>query len=247
MADIQIKVQRTGERLDAVVAKQMPFALANALNLMTLEIQQAERAHVRQVFRIRKSGFIDRLIKIKNEDRATKGQLRAGVRVEGPETASPGTSYTAGSILAKHEFGGTFVARAGSYYYVPTDEAKQADGGVPLALYPKNLRLLPRHGVTGTLDASTHLTKRGKLQYKGKRRTFIVTEPGTPGAWRGIVQRGEGKKRSRTGATAFLWDFVRTIHIRPRLQFFKTAEDLARQRVPYLFSVSISNALRTAR
>ena|ERR1051325_9539002 len=80
---IRVRVKRLGAGFKGA-AKQQAFALANAFNKTTLEDQTAQRAAIRRNMTVRNETFIDRLVKIRPEDKARRDRVVARIRIEGP-------------------------------------------------------------------------------------------------------------------------------------------------------------------
>jgi hypothetical protein len=114
-------------------------------------------------------------------------------------------------------------------------------------MYPKALRLEDRRDVDGsTLARQTRLTRAGKIQIAGKRRTFILKD--NTGRELGIYQRGEGRKGpTKPGDIQLLWSFTRRIVLKPQLHFAKTARRVYSTRFPVHFDRWFRVAMRTAR
>jgi hypothetical protein len=256
---ISIKVVRGKDGLaGAAQLKQYSFATANAMNRTLDESQAAMRAGIRQRFTVRgrSAGFIDRLVKRRREDFATRDRLVARIRIEGPEN-----DLARGAILARHEEGGLRTAGRGGYsidpsyrvqgqFFLPTGVLRSNPSEViARAMYPANLRLAPRRDISGgMMSAKVHKTRTGKLQLKGKRRTFVLFAA-HGGAPIGIYQRGDGSG-GRTHSEDFhrIWSYRKTIRLKPRrLEFFPTIRSTVQQRYQLNLGGFLRSAFRTAK
>lgn len=221
--------------------RQVPYAVSRALNTTNNQMQTAVRASLRQHFIVRRATFIDRMVKIKPEDRATKQKLKARLRIEGPE----GSEFK-GDLLIRHEEGGT--RQTAPYFFIPTEVLRfPPQANIPQSMYPKALRLESRKDIVGTLGSTGRITRRGTLQLQGKRRTFILNRPNTDTPL-GIFQRKEGRPgRSRPHDIALIWYFVRTVHLKQRLQFGPTTKAVYEKEFTPNVRQAFADALRTAR
>ncbi|MDB4906376.1 MAG: hypothetical protein JWO05_1160 [Gemmatimonadetes bacterium] len=242
-----ITTTRTGPGY-ANVAKQVAFATARALNVTATQIQEAERGTINTNFTVRKSGFINRLVKIRKDDWATKENLRARVRIEGPQN-DEGRSV----ILTRHEEGGSHSksgadSSADSHFYIPTDVIRHPfSASIPQRLYPKNLRLQTRRTPDGVLGPNSRKTKRGKVVLEGKLRTFVLNYPNSDRPI-GIFQRKEGKRgKSARTDISLIWYYSRTVKLKPRLQFANTSRRIYEARYRANFATMYAQALATAR
>lgn len=251
---IQIGVKKSGFGT-AGIAKQTAFATALAMNRTLDEGQQAQRAGIHQRFIVRNPRFIDNMVKRQREDFATAKQLIARLRIIGPEN-----SEARAQILTRHEDGGTRTTGRGGYsadpvyhtagfFYLPTRVVRPTPTAViPRADYPANLRLAPRRDISGgTLAPKTRSTKSGVVQLVGKRRTFVLFERGgtTP---IGIFQRHDGVKgKSERDDIVMIWNYRRTITLKPRLQFFATQQANFDECYDVNFRGFMSYAVRTAK
>jgi hypothetical protein len=267
---LTIKIEKRGIGI-AGIAKQSAFALANAFNRTLDEGQIAQRAgiHSRFTLRGRSAPFLDRLVKRRREDFATRERLVGRLRIEGPE----GQAARA-ALLTRHELGGTRGTGQGGpsidprhslagYFYLPTKAIRPSfSAEVPRRIYPSNLRLVDRQDVSGVLPAKVHTTGSGKSQLRGKDRTFVIFSSGTHQPI-GIFQRNggrRGKATARYGRFADgrrfaqrdpnltkLWSFQRTVTTKPRLEFIQTQQANVDARLLINYRGMLSAAIRTAR
>jgi hypothetical protein len=269
---IQVTVHKSGFGTPGI-AKQVAFATALAMNRTLDEGQVQERLGIAQRFTVRRPQFINRLVKRRRDDFARPDRLIARLRIEGPEGAEQ-----RGMILGRHEIGGEHTGRAtgvtdvvsqiAGYFFLPADVTRPSkQTSVQRALYPANLRLVARKDIVGTLQAKVHRTKSGRIQLKGKLRTFVLMERGTSRPL-GIYQRDGGKgapqerhyyrapgtgrfvsigARRKENDVQIVWTFNKRIHLSPRLQFFATQQANFDQRYAANFRGFMSFAVRTSR
>jgi hypothetical protein len=115
------------------VQKQIPFAMATALNTTANAVQSEVRQGLNERFTLRRKAFIENTIyRQRGTDFATKSHFQAIVRVH-PER----------DVLAKHERGGTKAPIDGKYLMLPTSAVRRtkrdliAESQKPRALYGK--------------------------------------------------------------------------------------------------------------
>src|ERR1043166_2368800 len=112
-------------------------------------------------------------------------------------------------------------------------------------LYPKNLGLQVRRGVTGNLLAH-HGGKRGvqlKTQLQGAQRTFVLTRNMYGVSVPGIYQRfGPGKHDFR-----LLWVYKDSVPIPASLRFASTARETVNAVWAQRFNEAWAYAIRTAK
>jgi hypothetical protein len=229
--------------LDDVAQRQVPYAISRTLNAVALEAQEAVRQRIhRRGFAIRSAAtatWLERSIKFAREDRATKTQLSATIRVEPPG----GNKGRRGSLLAFLERGGVRTSKfalgsgrvfgAGSVV-VPKRASKSEQ--IPRSLYPKALRLQESRYVVGSNDGGG-LTP-GRL--RGKQRSFAVRT----GPQRGLILQRTGPGPSDT--RVLFW--VRSsIKVPGRGYFRSTIERVASERFAPIFAREFAEAMRTAR
>jgi hypothetical protein len=237
------------------LGKQANYALALTINRTLDEAQVAVRTGIRSRFTIRgrAAGFVDRLVKRRREDFANKRNLLGRLRIEGPEgdlaRAKILTRHQEGGERTTNGIGGTIdpVARIGNFFFIPTDHIRfPFSATVPRKFFPAYLGLQPMRSIAGGSTIKSHTTRSGKVQLKGKQRTFVLFSPnGRP--W-GIYQRGEGTKgKTRGYDIRLIWRFDKRITLKPRLQFYETARSVFQDRAAANFSTQFAMALRTAK
>lgn len=252
--EIRFQLRTKGRGLSAM-GKQAAYAMALTINRTLDEAQVQIRAGIRQRFTIRgrSAGFIDRLVKRRREDVATKERMTGRLRIEGPEG-----DLARAKILTRHEEGGPRtvgigysidpVTRMGGFFHIPTEILRHPfSASVERKMYPAHLGLTARRTIEGATVVPGHRrTRAGKDQIKGKQRTFVLFSPsGRP--W-GIYQRGDGTPgKTRNYDIHLIWRFDRQITLKPRLQFFETGRETIQQRVPVNYPAFLRHALRTAR
>lgn len=234
MSDLRITVDagRTISFLEAS-KQQLPFAISVAVNKTAKDVQIAQRAQMQASFIIRKPWVLQGVVISKFSDKS-----------EATPTAVVGIDPTR-SFLNKFEQGGQKVAANPALpIAVPTLFARPDRGGlVPLGLYPKNLGLAARRGVTGIVNPKGKVSKRGILQLQGKRRTFVLDLTMAGVQVPGVYQRtGPGPHDFR-----LLWAYKPSIPIPALLRFEETALKTVTDKWATNFSNAFERALATAK
>lgn len=206
-------------RLFGALARQLPFAISTAINETLKDVQTRERARILTRFTIRRRPFAERAVKIKPF--STKRTLAGVVKIEPPGGPSRA------DIFAKFERGGTKRPRDGQHIAVPIDARRTKSGVVSKTQRPKAFRFVRR------------TTRRGKVQARGERRTFIITN-GSPGIYQRVG-------RGRSSRIRLLYAFERSVRIDRRLHFVETARRTVRERYARNFHEALLRAIRTAR
>jgi hypothetical protein len=231
-------VEQILERMTQLEQRRLPFAVSLALNKTAKEFQQAMRVGISRRFTLRRPAFILGLVHIPRggASNVKAGRYTAEIVVGGSEPGSK--SFRSRGLLAKFEGGGQKQSRDEMMpVAVPTPSLRPSFAEmVPRALFPKNLRLQERRTPDGTLGPKVHVTGTGKAQIKGKRRTFVLGQPGQRG-W-GVFQRTGPKK----GDIRMLWSYRMRVPIPRRLQF----ADTARGMVPGAWRKNLREALGQA-
>lgn len=241
MLRITIRPRDALASLQALDERQLPFATANALNRTTEETQTRlqQAIHMRMAVRSAASAqFLERLVKVLRGDFATKAKLSTRISVTGPE----GDEGRA-DVLTRHIEGGVHTVAGGplSSFFIPADALRPTRMSiVERSMYPKNLRLMDRKDIVGTLHAKHHVTATGAVQIKGKQRTFVLLEKGT-GRPLGVYQR-EGPHDIQ-----ILWFYTRRVVDPARWDFYGIAQRTFLERFPINMEGMYRAALATAR
>ncbi len=231
---MEIRVQsRAAETwLERLFADQLPFATSLALNRTAKAAQDALRAHLQQHFTIRRPWVLQGIVIPRFSDKHDQ-PMRVSVQLD-----------PARAFLAKFEAGGLKSGSPELPIAIPSTALRPAFTDVPpLALYPKNLRLLPRRDVTGILAAHTHISRRGVVQVQGKQRTFILDQTMFGVSVAGVYQRiGPGPHDIR-----LLWTYKDRIRIPARLHFGDVVAATVQSTWPSAYAAAFQQAVRTAR
>lgn len=226
----------TAELQDSV-KRQIPFAMALTLNRTVEEMQERARQRLFQRgFTIRTAAsarFLTNSIKIRRDDRATKTNPVARVRIE-----SPGRGGGRAGLLGFLEQGGVRFSQfaiGSGIAFGPSSVAvplRTPDSQVmPRNLYPSQTGLQERRAIDGSFT-------KGSL--KGKRRTFAIrTKPG-----QGLILQRTGKGQRDTRV---LFAIKPRVRVEGRNFFFPTVERTARERLEINFAGFMALAVRTAR
>lgn len=218
--------------LENLFADQIPFATSLALNRTAKAVQDMIRQSIGEHFTIRREWVLQGIKIPKFSDKRDNPMM---VSVELDRSRA---------FLAKFEPGGVKAGSPMMPIAIPSTFLRPNFGYVPpLALYPKNLRLDTRRGVTGTLARHEHVTSRGVMQLKGKERTFVLDQTMIGVAVAGVYQRfGPGRHDIR-----LLWTYRDHIPIPARLHFEATALETVRAVWPQAYEAAFLQAVRTAR
>jgi len=232
---IRVDTSEAETFLDALYRDQVPFAASLALNQTAKDVRAAEQQEIAANFVLRQADFNLRHVRIPKF--SNKADDPMSVTVEIGER---------GKYLQKFQAPGVKTALDPAMpIAIPSTNIRPGFSDLaPRALYPKNLRLVPRKGVTGILPAKRHVTARGVLQLKGKQRTFVLDPKEHFGVktW-GVYQRtGPGKQDVR-----LLWTFKSRIPIPKRLDFLAVGERVVNERWQENFTAAFARAIRSAR
>lgn len=220
MIDIDLKVDLTPFTLflTDVERRQMPYASARALSALAIDVQQAERARLRQVFTLRREQWADRSIKITHF--AKKKEPWARIAISPPGASGPSRADIFGKFETDREkrpFRGTHVA-------------------VPIEAKRNRRDIITRSNRPGQL----HLRQVGN-RIIGDKRTFLVT---TSSGREFILQRyGRGKGSS----TRALYMLVPRVAIVPDLEYGITGERTFDRKWWQRMDEALEVAMRTAR
>lgn len=234
---ITFDVNALTRELQDTAKRQVPFAMALTLNRTVEEMQERIRQRIFQRgFTIRSAAgarFLTNSIKIRRDDRATKTNPVARVRIE-----SPGKEGRRAGLLGFFEGGGVRFSQyaiGSGTVFGPSSVAvplRSPDSQVmPRNLYPSQTGLQERRTIEGGLSKAT---------LKGKRRTFAIRTGPQQGL---ILQRtGKGQRDVRV-----LFAIKPRVQVEGRHFFFPTAERTARERLEINFAGFMALAMRTAR
>lgn len=212
--------------------EQLPFAQSLAMNRTGKAVQDAIRLGIGTRFTVRRAWVLDG-IQITHFSDKHDSPMRVTIELD-----------PARGFLAKFEAGGVKSGSAAVPIAIPSTALRPNLAYVPpLQLYPKNLRLIPRRGVTGIVPAKHHLTARGVDQIKGKERTFVLDQTMFGVRVTGVYQRtGPGPHDIR-----LLWTYKDRIPIPARLRFEATALDTVMTAWPSIYAEAFRQAVRTAK
>jgi hypothetical protein len=232
MTEIRVDGRATMSALENLFRDQLPFATSLALNRTAKIVQEALRAHLAEVFTIRRPWVLQGITIPRFSDKHDSPMM---VSVElDPKRA----------FLAKFEAGGVKQGSPILPIAIPSTALRPSFSDMPpLAFYPKNLRLSPRRDVVGVLPALKHTTRRGVVQTQGKDRTFVLDQTMFGIRVAGVYQRiGPGRHDIR-----LLWTYKDRIPIPARLQFEATAVATVQAVWPEQYEAAFQQAVRTAR
>jgi hypothetical protein len=224
----------------AVAAEQLPYVLSSSVNQMAKLAQEAVRQHVKSDFVLRKASFVLNTVKITHFSDKRDADIYAEIRIQNPE------GDKRDPVLARFEDGTQKTSFDPTMpLAIPTPAIRPAFADlVPLALYPKNLRIVERRDVVGTMPAKVHVTKAGVTQIKGKLRTFVLDPKEHFGVQRwGVFQRtGPGRHDVR-----MIWLFKSKEPIPARLAFAVTIKGAVAREWQAVADQKLAAAMRSAR
>jgi hypothetical protein len=195
--------------------KNLAYSVAQALNDTALEAQKRIRAHLREVFVIRKPDFMDRSIKM---------FAFANVKADRPY-AELGVDQKSRLLLSMLEVGGTRPAFKGRSTAVPITggAARPGIADSVLAGYQFNALNFVQRGTvppqtTGGGFSGKRRRAKGAKSWKGNQRTFILDHTRKL-PYGGVFQR-TGPKRADI---RLVYVFRRNVQLRATLGFIALA------------------------
>ncbi len=223
MLSIKLNADRAIAGLTDLQQRQIPFAMANAINRTAEEVQQAERDHISKAFTIRRP-FVLSNVRIARSDFATKTRMQATIAI--PDD----------SVLTKFEGGGIKSPRAGGRAIaVPIDVKRNKSDIITNANRPRAFAFVRARSSIKTRNAV----------YMGKGRTFMIQLADGSG-W--ILKRtGRGKKGALFEGTSVLYVLRPQVRIPNLLDYYTIGETVAVRRFPLNMQGMLDYALRTAK
>lgn len=279
---ITFRIHRSGPPLTELAEKYYAPALVHGINNTIERIQEVTRAQMASVF-IARSAASKRLLRnyvsidpdefASLKPRTFRGRTirpfsfvgRVGLKAS--LNAQEGVRRFAARIV-RFEFGGVETPRAGKPLYAPTKALRSSPNAtIQRALYPKALGLLESreieggdafHGQGKKRRAGAHTTGTGKVQLKGKRRTFAIDPRFSPearavGVWQRRTRARGVTKRHRQGTeTTKLWNYLQSVRYPRRLTFRENSQRIVSTHLPvavrdYLQKRTIQTLVRGSR
>ena len=208
--------------------RQTEYVISKGLNTLANKIQATIRQRIEQKFKLRRRQWILNRVYISKEDRATKTNWSVTIQIKEDN-----------NILSKFEEGGDKVAINGKKYLaIPNDrvfKGKIIRGTDPLRI--QNLQL-KNVGSNMEGDLGTYLT------HDKDTGTPIIAqriEKGMKG--RGISKRGLNKHFG----SRILYTLVKKSKIPARLEFVKTAQEVADKETNAIFNDVLQQAIQSAK
>lgn len=243
--------------IDDVAKKHVPFATAVAFNRTGEEVLAAVRPKMAAVFTVRAPDFVLPPRQLPKHAQATKTRLLMEVALGYPDVDRGSIGARREKIFRKFSYGGVKQAQDPAFpIAIPSKELRPSRSTViPRALYPVNLRLVPRRqadnsilpglrrGKVRAIDGSAvgSRKKRRELGLEGIGGTFtMLDENGRP---IGVFQR---VGRGRTDVRA-LWWFSQQIRIPRSFPFDVLAFEIVDQRLVVNWEGAMALAQRTAK
>lgn len=241
--------------IDDVHKRHAPFAGATAINRTLEEGMAATRDLMQRNMILRAPSFVLPPVQLPRVARATKTKLHAQAAFGYADIGQDSIGARREKLFRKFQQGGFKTAEDPQFpIAIPTKALRPTPAAlVPRAMYPVNLRLVPR------LDAGGQIMplRRGKVRTLGgaaigKRArkqqglvgiggTFVMY--GADGRALGIFQRtGRGARDYR-----MIWAYRMRIRIPARLPFFELMANVVNTRLLINFHGAMEMAIRTAR
>jgi hypothetical protein len=215
---------------------QVPFVLQQAVRRTALDVQEAQRAHQRGVFTIRRQSFMDRAVKIR--DWPTRQDPTAIVRIE------PVGGPTRARMITDHEDGGRRSPGPGRRSVAVPQAARPSPRElVPKHLRPKRLQFT-RMLESGAKDPGA-ASKAYVQVFRGLHRTFMIRY--RDGAGFIFQRRHHGTTGTLVGTRLLYVLEPGGVELSPVLQFGENAAAVVAERWDINVGEAWDRALRTAR
>jgi len=222
MFTIKLDADRALSGLTDLQQRQIPFAMANAINRTAEEVQTADRDHISQVFTIRRPWVLTN-VRIARSDFATKTKMSATIAI--PDD----------SVLSKFEGGGMKAPRAGRSIAIPVNARRTKSDIIAASARPRAF---------GFVQSAKPAPNGGAL-FVGKGRTFMIQMPDGTG-W--IFKRtGKARKGSPLVGSQLLYVLKPKAVIPNLLGFYSISEATAQRRFPINMQGMLEYALKTAK
>lgn len=230
MFSIKVNPSSALGALNAFEQKQLPYAVSLALNRTANLAQQAERSLMRSVLRLRREEFNLRSIKIRREDRATKGSATVIIGID-----------SKADYLDRMEDGTPHIAR-GKYLFIPNQDVFGDKIVTPSnPLYPKRLQFV---GPRMQGPSRTFLVK---IKNNPKYSALVLQRVG--GRQGGKTTKGRKRKHNASGRaqTRVVWFLRNRSQVPVKLRFVSTITGKASEVFPSELRAALGEALRSAR
>jgi hypothetical protein len=225
---VNVDVDSFTRDMDDTQQRQIPFAVKNGLNAVTLDVQVAERQHLRDVFTLRREAWADRSIKITHF--ATKTEQYSTIAIEPPGGGDKG------GILGKFEDQTEKLPFNSAHgIAVPIDAGRTRKDIIKDGQKPKAFGL---HDAGNGRVVGTDGTYIVKLA-NGRQLLLQRKDLGV----RAAKKLGRGTAERAT----LLFIFVPRVKIAPNLHFVDTAEQVVEQMWARRMGDALEQALGTAR
>lgn len=136
-------------------AKNLGYSTSQALNATGKDIQTAMRVHMDQTYKLRKAGFMYRLVKIFQFSNARQGIPFLEIGIDQKQRL----------ILGIFEKGGEREPFKGKNVAVPITGGEAR---------PTTLSTIPDQFTFRKMHFTKHVTAEGKTQWKGENHTFLI-------------------------------------------------------------------------
>ncbi len=255
MLTISLNLDEFTRSLDDLSRRQLPYALALALNRTAEERQHAMRERIVTALTVRHpsaANLFRQSVRFAREDRADikKAKYSAEVKVIGRDTPAERAQYRRfGAMILRHEEGGRRTAqtmvRVGNRgmpaFYLPAnrDTVRRAD-------YPRNIGAVARKEVDGRSIFAKSKRRTRKVKGDHVRGVSYYTVPLGPDGRGVIFKRWQfGNQMSKSQP---VWWLKPTVNLRPQLNlaetFYRGAAEQLRANLVGFLGHAISTAKR---
>ena len=225
--------------------KRMAYAVVNAINGAAKDVQAAERDRVQHEFTVRKSEFVMRQAAV------IKGVTGSGFASVGAGRfeARIAVGQKPRLLLSGFEEGDERRPVKGKNVGVPRTggPARPAVGASVRSEFTFSNLALRKQTSSGGMSkrkrrssakVKAHVTAKGKVQWKGTQRTFLLTET-KKAPLGGVFQRvGPGR-----GDIRLVYTFTPPMRLKARLKFIETGRKIAEQRLPERLREEVNKSL----
>lgn len=230
---MNIKVTTNGadvsRSLHFLFRDQVPYALKEAVRWTALDFQEEQREHMEEIFTVRRKRFVIWGVKITHWPK--KSDPVAIVAIDPPGNRD--------DILTKFETERVKLPRRGSRLAVPVDAPRTGTGVLRGA-----------RGKGGALGRYDFERIPGTDVFRGKRRTFMILQPGGRGVVLQRQRRSSSSSTPRQGddpAVQTLFYFTPRVSIDPELNFRENAARTVRDEFEDNFQRAFDRAVFTSR
>lgn len=223
---VSSNAREVSDFMKQVFSDQAPFALQQGVRTTTLQAQEAQRKHQREVFTIRNPYFMDRGVKISQWPR--KQDPTAIIRIH-----PPGGEKRV-DIITRHEEDSERTPERSKALVVP------AKHGSERGVIRRSNKLHPSKWKLRRVDGGSSSTQ----VYRGRNGIYLIRHPDGSGVVR--QRTGPGRHGSHQGSVPIFFLRRRT-PLDPQLDFVANVTRIVEERWEDNIAEAWDRALRTAR